>query len=31
MKEIIKDNGIYVHLLGVKQLNDTFPTLPVKE
>ena len=31
MKENIKDNGIYVYLLGVRQLNDTFPILPVKE
>ena len=31
MKENIKDNGIYVYLLSVRQLNDTFPILPVKE
>ena len=31
MKENIRDNRIYVYLLGVKQLNNTFPILPVKE
>ena len=31
MKENIKDNAIYVYLLGVRQLNNTFLILPVKE
>ena len=31
MKENIKDNGIYVCLLDVRQLNNTFPILLVKE
>ena len=31
MKENIKDNGIYVYILGVRQLNNTFQILPVKE
>ena len=31
MKENIKDNEIYVYLLGVRQLNNTFLILPAKE
>ena len=31
IKENIKDNGIYVYLLVVRQSNSTFPILPVKE
>ena len=31
MKENIKDNEIYVYLLGVTQLNNTFLILPAKE
>ena len=31
MKEHIKDNEIYVYLLGVRQLNNTFLILPAKE
>ena len=30
MKENIKDNGIYENLLGVRQLNETFPVLLLK-
>ena len=31
MKENIKNNGIYVYLLDVRQLSNTFPILPAKE
>ena len=31
MKENIKGNGIYVYLLGVRQLNNIFLILPVKK
>ena len=31
IKENIKDNGIYVYLLVVRQSNNTVPILPVKE
>ena len=31
MKENIKDNGIYMYLLGARELNNTFLILTVKE
>ena len=31
MKENIKHNGIYMYLAGVRQLNNAFLILPVKE
>ena len=31
IKENIKDNGIYVYLLGVRQLSNTFLILPEKK
>ena len=30
MKENIKNNGIYVYLLDVRQLSNTFTILPAK-
>ena len=31
MKENTKENGIYVYLSAVRQLNNAFSILPVKE